>query len=92
MGRSVVAAFVVVYQDQLGSHKVIWDSKTAGNPTVENLEKWRGVMNKTMQRGGCNEHISRLYKSIPHISNCEIHNQKTGQTVVTFKAPMFEEF
>jgi hypothetical protein len=81
----------VRYRDQQGPKVLIWNSKTSGKPTVENLDKWRKSMNASMKPGGVNEHISHSLGFMPHIGNCEIHNQKTGQIVAAFKAPVFEE-
>ena len=75
MGRSTTPTFVVDYQDQLGWHRVAWDSKTSGRPTNTNLEAWRVAMNKSMNPGGCNEHVSKSVGFILHISKAAIHNQ-----------------
>lgn len=91
MGKSTIPTHVVRYRDQQGPKVLIWNSKTSGKPTVANLDKWRKVMNASMKPGGVNEHVSKALGFIPYIGNCEIHNQKTGQTVCSFKAPMFEE-
>lgn len=90
MGRSTIATFVVIYQDQLGSHKVVWNTKTAGKPTEANLEKWRKAMNESMKIGGVNEHVSKAYGFMPHVSKAEIYNQKTHRTICDTRMPMFE--
>ena len=92
MGRTITPTFVIDYRDQLGWHWAVWNSKTAGAPTVENLEKWRKAMNASMKPGGCNEHLSQDHCGMPHISEAKVRNQKTGNLKVAYtKAPMFEE-
>lgn len=91
MGRSTTPTFVVDYQDQLGLHRAAWSTKTSGRPTDTNLEAWRVAMNKSMNPGGCNEHVSKEVGFILHVSKASIHNQKTGRLhVADAKAPMFE--
>jgi hypothetical protein len=91
MGKSYTPTYVVRYRDQQGPKILVWNTKTSGKPTASNLGKWREAMNSSMRAGGVNEHLSEALGFVLHIGNCEIHNQKTGETVATFVAPMFEE-
>lgn len=91
MGRSTFPTFIVRYVDQQGLHRVVWNSKTAGQPTRNNLERWRKTMNASMKLGGCNEHVSLSLGFMPHISMATLVNQKTNRIAVEVVAPMFEE-
>ena len=92
MGRSTFPTYAVRYIDQTAPrpHTVIWNSKTSGQPTQANLEKWRKSMNASMKIGGCNEHVSKALGFMPHISMASIVNQKTNTVIVEVVAPMFE--
>ena len=91
MGRSVTPTFIVRYQNQQGWHRATWNSKTSGQPTSANLEKWRKDLNASMKPQGCNEHVSLALGFMLHAGNCAIVNQKTDCIVAAFVAPMFEE-
>lgn len=58
-----------------------------GKPTSENLSVWRNHFNKSLLKGGTNEHIG-----VNGWLQCtlEIYDQYTKNVVCTFNAPMFE--
>ena len=56
-----------------------------GKPKLENLIQWRKEMNQSMING-TNQHLNQS-----GYSHCQIVNQKTGEVVVEYNPPMFEE-
>jgi len=57
--------------------------------TVDGLVEFIKVWEKSFQPGGVNEHFN--FPSPVTVFQAEIVNQKTNETVVEFKLPMFQE-
>jgi len=56
-----------------------------GNPTLKKLMNWRKEMNASMING-TNQHLNQS-----GYSHCQIVNQRTGEIVVEYNPPIFEE-
>lgn len=64
-----------------------WKPKEYGQPTTENIGKWRDHFNQSLLPGGINAHIG-----VDGWLQCklEIYNQITQQVIAAYSAPMFE--
>lgn len=55
-------------------------------PTEKDVKRYRDDMNKSII-SGCNQHLNQ-FQSL--YSDCILTDQRTGEIVVNYKAPMFE--
>jgi hypothetical protein len=90
MSKSFTPTYIVIYEDQTGTHKAAWDTKQAGRPNLTNLMQYRRMFNDSMKFGGCNFHVSKALGFLLSMGNAKIVNQRTGDTICTFKMPLFE--
>jgi hypothetical protein len=68
-------------------HSYAYSVKEQGKPTSENAKLFRNGMNKSLSKGGTNEHLRNMQGDY---SNAYIIEQKTGQQIAEYIAPMFE--
>lgn len=61
-----------------------------GRANRKNLEAWRQAMNKSFLPGGSNEHISRAFNAVEHITMARIVRQRDHACPAEVHAPMFE--
>ena len=97
MGKSYTPKYAVSLWDNgqiAGSFfpamQMAWSVKDYGKPTSDNLAKYVGKMNASMQPGGVNYGISEAKGFIVACHKAVIHNQFTGETYATWNAPMFQ--
>jgi hypothetical protein len=70
--------------DNLG----VWE-KYHGRPTEANLESYVQTYTQSFMIGGVNEDAGKEMGFIPSPSHAKIVNQKTGEVVASWDAPMF---
>lgn len=89
MGRSTTPKYALT----VDGIPMIWDCRTAGKPTAANLEKWIMAYAKSLELGGCNEHISKALGHIPYPRHAVIRQNRLGGTVVAeWKAAHFQVY
>lgn len=67
-----------------------WNIKSYGRPTPANLEKFVRVYAKSLEAGGCNEHLAKELGYIPYPNRAVIRfNHNHGNPVCSWVAPTF---
>jgi hypothetical protein len=74
------------YVDFTSRSKKIASFPINGKPSLKALIWWRKEMNRSFS--GTNNHLAKIQSGYSH---CQIVNQKTGEVVVEYNPPMFEE-
>ena len=103
MGRIITPKYRVEYRDNdfksvcdasyTGRSGPINGCKTqcwSGRATIGRLKDWRDTMNKSFEKGGSNEHITKALGFIVRVGVCQIIEQKTKRVVCEFTPPLFE--
>jgi hypothetical protein len=94
MGKSTTPTYRVELTEN-GSQRPIqpqtmsWP-KEAGKVSDANLEKYMKVYGKSLEIGGCNEHISKALGHIPYPSAAWVVRQRDNKVVASWKAAMFQ--
>lgn len=90
MSRTITPRYAL---DVDGLSCATWNSKQNGKPTAANLEKWVMAYAKSLEIGGCNEHISKSLGHIPYPRRAVVRENKPGGAVVAeWKAGMFQVY
>ncbi len=84
MGKSKLIRYII-RRVRTGQTIAAYDAQYAGKPTTENLSKWRDKFNKSLKKGGCNEHLGINWLQC----NLEIYDQLNKTVVCSYNAPMF---
>jgi hypothetical protein len=71
------------------THQSLWPDQF-GDPNQDNLMTALQANVDSYKTGGCNAHVSEYLKYIPFPTNAKIVNVKTGETIVSWNAPMFQ--
>ena len=93
MGKSITPKFRIemscihFLNQRREIHRYGYSVAQDGVPSADNAKKFRDGMNRSFQVGGTNEHLNGTQS--PY-SNARIINQKTGECVAEYIAPMFE--
>jgi hypothetical protein len=61
-----------------------------GRATQARLADWRIQMNKSFQAGGANEHVSKAFNAVDHISFARIVRQADDAVMAEVAMPTFE--
>ena len=83
----------IIRKSRTGEYFAPWNIKSgcnktgSGQPTPENLSKWRDQFNSSLLKGGANEHLGIKYWLQCRL---EIYDQIRKEIVCTFNSPMFE--
>lgn len=85
MGHTKTFKYRLEFTDGTGRHIHSW----SGHATERLLKSWIEAYEASLQIGGANEHISMRLGFVPFVNSAKIVNQETGQSVVTWQAPMF---
>jgi len=83
----------IIRKARTGEFIAPWDIKLGcnktgcGQPTAENLSKWRDQFNNSLLKGGVNEHLG-----VNSWLQCrlEIYDQISKEIICTYNSPMFE--
>ena len=87
MGRVTTPKYTLV----IDGMDLFWDVKRHGKPTDTNVEKYVMSYAKSLEIGGCNEHISKLRGYIPYPRKAEVkYNYLGGSIVASWKAGLFQ--
>lgn len=89
MGRSITPKYRVEAKEQNGK---AWAASWRGRATEKRLAEYVAGTNESMKPGGVNEHVSRAVGFIPVIREARIIEQRTGEIVAHYKAPLFQVF
>lgn len=84
MGRSYTPKYYMHIDDR---EVMAW---RRGKPTLKKLKEWVEVYGKSLEIGGCNEHISQSLGYVPYPHNVKIFSSKTRKIVVEWTAGMFQ--
>jgi hypothetical protein len=97
MGKSITPTYRIEFTEN-GSQRPLlvtlnntmrWP-KEAGKVSDANLEKYMKVYGKSLEIGGCNEHISKALGHIPYPSAAWVVRQRDNKVVASWKAAMFQ--
>ena len=86
MGKSITPTYVIKIESGKTSQIMCWSKKA----TLKNLTDWIMSYAKSLELGGCNDHISKAIGYIPYPEAVEIINQHSGDVAVAWKAGMFQ--
>lgn len=81
-------SFICFISKSRKTSTVAWDCKQDGRPTPGNAEKWRQSFNKSLQKGGANEHLNGKMSNVGTV--VIERNLNPGFEVCRFTPPMFE--
>jgi len=86
MGKSITPKYRIIVDGQVMS----WD----GKPTQKALEHFVFSYAKSLEHGGCNEHISKQIGYVPYPINCKIetNTQYKPVTMAAWKAAPFQVY
>jgi hypothetical protein len=98
MGKSTTPTFRIEYSERgqerpnlvTTQNTMSWSSRQHGKPTAENLRIYVMKYAKSLEAGGCNEHISQALGRIPYPSAMWIIRQSNNSVVASWKAAMFQ--
>lgn len=78
----------VVQGKRIANGQIVWEliGTLDRKPKAGSAEAERNAYNDSLKKGGANEHLGDKYR----VSDVRIVNQKTGEEVDSYKAPMFE--
>lgn len=93
MGKSITPKYRihVAERNPFNGRNVINQMAWRGKASEKNLSEYITQYINSLKIGGVNEQISKMLGYIPVPNEAWIINQKTGETVVTWKAPKFME-
>ena len=84
MGKTMTPTYRLEVKDRSGNWRQGW----RGRATDRGLESYMVKYTDSLKVGGCNHHLcSGGVMPIPN--SAKIVNQKTGEVVATWKAPLF---
>lgn len=87
MGKSYTPIYRLEFND--GAPRVqAWK----GRANAGTLERWVVSYAKSLELGGCNEHISLSLGHIPYPRKARIVRQATGKVVAEWQAGMFQVY
>lgn len=95
MGRSVKIKYVITVRcadPYMGITPMAWRTRRDGQipgygkPNEANLAHWVEMHNRSLEPGGCNEHVGRGARAV----SAKIVDQDTGSVVATYMVPLFE--
>lgn len=88
MGRSYTPKYRA---EALLTTGVVWQLSHDGRATPERAEQERQALNRSLQPGGCNWHLSKDCDIMPHVKEYRIiHNDGSGRIAACAVMPMFE--
>jgi len=93
MGKSITPKYRIEIKDNSLNYldmplAMAWN---CGKPTTKKLEEYIYKLIDSYKIGGCNEHISLTLGYMPIPNKARIINQKTGDIVIEWNAPVFME-
>lgn len=85
MGKSITPKYRLEIYDNSGRHSQSWN----GRASEKRLNDYILTYGKSLESGGVNFHLSKSLGFIPYPNKAEIIEQRSGQVVTRWNAPMF---